>query len=108
MTTTFAEFQSIKDFSITFEVEFMGEVTRDYGDPQKEWIHLMNSAVKEKYFENGLGELLLEDHYHVDVMMEIALLQNGQLPTILQRFEQIRFGKNIQVQTNTSSSIETK
>lgn len=83
LTTTFAEFQSIQDFSITFEVDFMGEVARDYGGPRKEWIPLMNSAMKEKYFDNGLRELLFEDYYHVGLMMGIALLQNGQLPTIL-------------------------
>lgn len=61
----------------------MGELAKDYGGPRKEWIRLVNLAMKEKYFEKGLGELLAEDYYYVGVMMGIALLQNGQLPTIM-------------------------
>jgi len=61
----------------------MGEVAKDYGGPRKEWIRLVNSAMKTKYFDNGLREFLADDNYYVGVMMGIALLQNGQLPTIL-------------------------
>ena len=83
LQTTFVELQSIEDFSVTFEVDFMGEVAKDYGGPRKEWIRLVNSAMKAKYFNNGLREFLADDYYFVGVMMGIALLQNGQLPTIL-------------------------
>lgn len=83
LQSTLAELQSIEDFSVTFEVDFMGEVAKDYGGPRKEWIRLVNSAMKTKYFDNGLREFLADDYYYVGVMMGIALLQNGQLPTIL-------------------------
>lgn len=80
MHTTFAEFEAIKDFNLTFEIDFMNEKSRDLGGPRKEWIRLMNISIKEKYFDNGLREHLFEDYYHVGVMIGIALLQNGQLP----------------------------
>lgn len=83
LKTTFAELESIEDFCITFEVDFMGEVAKDYGGPLKEWIRLMNIAMKEKYFDAGLREYLAIEYYHVGIMIGVALLQNGQLPTIL-------------------------
>lgn len=83
LKTTFSELESVEDFCITFEVDFMGEVAKDYGGPRKEWIRLMNSAMKKKYFDAGLREYIAEEYYHVGIMIGIALLQNGQLPTIL-------------------------
>ena len=81
--TTFTELASIENFYITFEVDFMGEKARDLGGPRKEWIRLMNLAIKEKYFDHGLREHLSDDYFYVGIMMGIALLQNGQLPTFL-------------------------
>lgn len=76
LTTTFAEFESIDDFNKTFEVDFIGEEARDLGGPRKEWIRLMiNHAMKEKYFANGLREFLSDEYFFVGVMMGIALLQ---------------------------------
>lgn len=83
LKTTFAEFESIEDFCLTFEVDFMGEVAKDYGGPRKEWIRLMNAAMKEKYFDTGLREYLAVEYYYVGIMIAVALLQNGQLPTIM-------------------------
>ena len=83
LQTTFAELESIADFCMTFEVDFIGENAKDYGGPRKEWICLVNSAMKEKYCDEGLREFLADDYYYIGVMMGIALLQNGQLPTIL-------------------------
>ncbi|CAH3044864.1 unnamed protein product, partial [Porites lobata] len=60
----------------------MGEEARDLGVPRKEWI-LMNHAMKEKYFANGLREFLADDYFFVGVMIGTALLQNGQLPYFL-------------------------
>ena len=69
LQTTFAELEAIEDFCMTFEVDFMGEVAKDYGGPRKEWIRLVNSAMKEKYFDKGLREFLADDYYYVGVMM---------------------------------------
>ena len=69
LKTTFDELACISDFCITFEVYFMGEMAKDYGGPRKKWIRLVNSAVKNKYFENGLRELLADDYFYVCVMM---------------------------------------
>ena len=83
LSTTFDEFKTIEDFRLTFEVDFMGELAKDSGGPRKEWIRLMNARIKEKYFENGLREMLESDYYHVGIMVGIALLQNGQLPRFM-------------------------
>ena len=83
LQTTFAELEFIEDFCMTFEVDFIGEVAKDFGGPRKEWIRLVNSAMKEKYFDKGLREFLADHYYYIGVMMGIALLQNGLLPTIL-------------------------
>lgn len=80
ITSTFAELESIEDLNITFEVDFMGEIAQDLGGPRKEWIRLMNAALKAKYFDNGLKEFLSEQYYFVGVMVGVALLQNGQIP----------------------------
>ena len=69
------------DFCKTFEVDFMGEEARDLGVPRKEWI-LMDHAMKEKYFANGLREFLADDYFFVGVMIGTALLQNDQLPCL--------------------------
>ena len=82
LKTTFAEFESIGDFCKTFEVDFMGEEARDLRVPRKEWI-LMNHAMKEKYFANGLREFLADDYFFVGVMIGIALKKKGQLPCFL-------------------------
>ena len=81
--STFSELEYINDFRVTFKVDFMGEESVDLGGPRKEWIRLMNHAIKEKYFEHGLRPLLLSDYYFVGVMIAVAMLQNGQLPVFL-------------------------
>lgn len=83
METTFSEFQFIDDFTKTFQVDFMGEESVDLGGPRKEWIRLMNQAIKEKYFDNGLRSFLANDYFHVGIMIAIAMLQNGQMPAFL-------------------------
>ncbi|XP_068704511.1 uncharacterized protein [Montipora foliosa] len=53
---------------------------RDLGGPRKEWIRLMNTAIKEKFFDNRLQEYRPDEYYFVGIMIGIALLQNSQLP----------------------------
>ena len=36
LETTFTEFGAINNFSLTFEVDFTGELARDLGGPRKE------------------------------------------------------------------------
>ena len=69
--------------AVTFEVDFMEEKVRDFGGPRKEWIRHMNFAIKEKYFDQGLREHISDDYFCVGIMMDIVLLQNGQLTTFL-------------------------
>ena len=83
LQSTFAELESITDYRVTFEVDFLGEVARDYGGPRKEWIALVNKAIKKNYFDNGLRDLLADEYFFVGIMVAIALFQNGQLPVYM-------------------------
>ena len=73
----------MNDYRPPFQVDFMGEQSVDFGGPRKEWIRLMNHAIKEKYFEHGLRTLLAPHYFFVGVMIAVAILQNGQLPAFL-------------------------
>ena len=84
LNTTFGELEYITDYRLTFQVDFMGQESVDLGGQRKEWIRLMNCAMKEKYFDRGLRPLISQDYYYVGIMMAIALLQNGQLPVFLE------------------------
>ena len=48
LQSTFTELESITDYRVTFEVDFLGEMAKDYGGPRKEWITLVNKAIKKK------------------------------------------------------------
>ena len=65
LTSTFSEQEAIQNFHITFEVDFIGEMARYMGGPRKEWIRLMNAAMKEKYFDRYVREYLADDYYYV-------------------------------------------
>ena len=84
LETTISELEYITNYRPTFQVDLMGEECVDQGGPRKEWIRLMNQAIKEKYFDHGLRPLLAQDYYFVGVMMAVAMLQNGQLPVFVE------------------------
>ena len=44
----------------------------------------MNQAIKQKYFDNGLRTFLAKDYFNVDIMIALAMLQNGQMPLFLE------------------------
>ena len=49
LQSTFAELESITDYRVTFEVDFLGEMAKDYGGPRKEWIALVKKAIKKLF-----------------------------------------------------------
>lgn len=59
----------------------MGEECADLCGPRKEWIRLVNQAIKKKYFDQGLRNFLANDYVFVGVMIAVAMLQNGLSPT---------------------------
>ena len=83
LQTTFIELKYVTNPRLTFQVDFMGEQEVDLGGPRKEWIRLMNQAMKEKYFDNGLRPFLSDGYFFVGQMLAIAMLQNGQIPSFL-------------------------
>ena len=84
LETTFSELQFITIHRLTFQVDFTGEECVDNGGPRGEWIRLTNQAIKEKYFDHDLRPLLAEDYFYVGIMIAVALLQNGQLPVVVE------------------------
>ena len=84
LQSTFSELEFIHNYRLTFSVDFMGEECVDQGGPRKQWIRLVNQAIKKKYFENGLRTYLSKDYFFVGLMIAIAVLQNGQLPTYIE------------------------
>ena len=84
LVSTFSELQYVDNLRLTFNVDFIGEQCVDLGGPRKEWIRMMNHAIKEKYFDHGLREMLAEDYYYVGIMIAVAMLQNGQLPVFME------------------------
>ena len=84
LQSTFSELEFIHNYRLTFSVDFMGEECVDQGGPRKQWIRLVNQAIKKKYFENGLRTYLSKDYFFVGLMIAIAILQNGQLPTYIE------------------------
>lgn len=47
LETKINELEYITNYRLTFQVDFMGEECVDQGGPRKEWIRLMNQAIKE-------------------------------------------------------------
>ena len=68
---------------LTLEISFCGEKARDVGGPRKEILRLCLKEIKEKYFENGLRELLAEEYKYVGVVMALNMLQNGPIPRFM-------------------------
>ena len=60
-----------------FEKPIMGkrpdQQAQDYGGPRKEFFRLVLLEIKEKYFDNGLRELLAEEYTSVGTIMGIII-----------------------------------
>ena len=72
LQSTFIELESITDYHVTFEIAILEEMAKDFGRPRKEWITIVNKAIKEKYFDNGLRDLLADEYFFVCVMIAKA------------------------------------
>ncbi|KAK3593468.1 hypothetical protein CHS0354_036992 [Potamilus streckersoni] len=62
LSTGMDEISAITNLTKTLEVQFYNEVAADYGGPRKEFFRLILREIKEKYFDNGLRELLASDY----------------------------------------------
>jgi len=86
LESTFLELESITNYFLTYEIDFMGEEAKDLGGPRREWFKLCNNAIKLKYFDDGLRDLFAEKYFFVGILMGAALLQGGQLPRYIPHF----------------------
>ena len=66
-------------------LSFYGEKAHDSGGPRKESFRLSLKEIKDKYFDNGLRELVAEEYEYVEVIILLALsiLQNGPVPRFM-------------------------
>ena len=60
-------------FCINFNKKSVKKITLfqaalDYGGPRKEFFRLILIAIKEKYFDNGLRDLLANDYIKVGIV----------------------------------------
>ncbi|KAK3083721.1 hypothetical protein FSP39_002007 [Pinctada imbricata] len=83
LDTAFEEINDLSDLRLTLEVQFYNEVAVDYGGPRKEFFRLVLSQIKEKYFDNGLRELLAEDYKVIGKLFSLSMLQNGNVPKFM-------------------------
>ncbi|KAK3085561.1 hypothetical protein FSP39_005363 [Pinctada imbricata] len=85
LRTGFDEISSIdpKELRKTLDVQFYNETAVDFGGPRKEFFRLILAAIKEKYFDNGLRELLFADYEMVGKIFALSILQNGKIPTFM-------------------------
>ncbi|XP_071157579.1 uncharacterized protein [Mytilus edulis] len=84
LNTAMDEIGSLSDLRVTLEVQFNNEVALDYGGPRKEFFRLLMQAIKEKYFDNGLRDLLADQYLFVGKIFALSSHQNGKLPTFLE------------------------
>ena len=50
LVSTFSELQYVDNLRLTFNVDSIGEQCVDLGGPRKEWIRMMNHAIKREVF----------------------------------------------------------
>lgn len=58
LQSTFSELEFIDNYRLPFSVDFMGGECADLGGTRKEWIRLVNQAIKKKYIDQGPCKLL--------------------------------------------------
>ncbi|KAK3101168.1 hypothetical protein FSP39_001460 [Pinctada imbricata] len=78
------EIDSLTNLRPTLEVQFYNEVAVDNGGPRKEFFRLCMQEIKEKYFDNGLRELISDQYIFVGKLFALSIVQNGTIPAFLQ------------------------
>ena len=74
------ELNDIENPRLTLEVSFYGEAANDSGGPRKEFFRLCLKEIKDKYFGNGLNDLIAEEYEFVGMIIALSILQNGPVP----------------------------
>ena len=84
LETTFQELNHINNLRLTLQVSFYGEMAHDNGGPRKEFFTLCLREIKEKFFDNGLREVLADNYEKVGIIMAMSIIQNGPVPRFLE------------------------
>ena len=78
------EFKDIKNPKLyTLEVSFYVEKAYDAGGPRKEFFRLCLKEIQQRYFENGLRELMAKEYEFIGTIMAMSILQNGPIPRFI-------------------------
>lgn len=96
LETAFEEIGALENLRLTLEVSFYGEKARDYGGPRREFFRLTLTAIKEKYFDNGIRDLLADDYYIVGVIIGLSIIQNGKIPQFFSEDQLVNIFNSIQ------------
>ena len=83
LNTAVEEFKDIENPRLALEVSFYGEKAYDAGGPKKEFFRLCLKEIQQKYFENGLRELVAKEYEFVGTIMAMSILQNGPIPRFI-------------------------
>ena len=83
LKSAFEEIKAIENLRLSLEVSFYGEIAGDSGGPRKEFFRLCLREIKEKYFDEGLHNLLADENGEVGIIMSLSILQNGPFPHCL-------------------------
>lgn len=96
LETAFEEIGALENLRLTLEVSFYGEKACDYGGPRREFFRLTLTAIKEKYFDNGIRDLLADEYYIVGVIIGLSIIQNGKIPQFFSEDQLVNIFNSIQ------------
>ena len=74
------ELNDIENPRLTLEVSFYGEAANDAGGTRKEIFRLCLKEIKDKYFGNGLNDIIAEEYEFVGMIMALSIQKNGPVP----------------------------
>lgn len=82
LTDGLEEIRDLYDPMLTLNVQFHGEVAKDFGGPRKEFFSIILRSIKEKFFDNGIIPDN-DDYETVGLILGMSMLQNGVIPCFL-------------------------
>ena len=77
------ELNDIENPRLTLEVSFYGEAANEAGSPRKEFFRLCLKEIRDKYFGNGLNDLITEEYEFVGMIMAFGTLHYGLVPRLV-------------------------
>lgn len=83
LNSAIEELKDIQNPRLTLEVSFYGENAYDAGGPRKEFFRLCLREIQQRFFDNGLRELMAAEYESIGTIMALSILQNGPIPRFI-------------------------